>query len=174
MPQMDSSSKAPGHFGESVSLLPSLAEVVVSSDVLIHLLKQLLQSLRGLPGEVLSRRSWPKALNHGLNDNLIGHCRRLCPQSQEPSYICLKVFFVVLRALEQSLRCDRLRLKALEAGNQHVLKLLPRRDSPWLKRRIPCLGYILDCHDEGLRHDCSIAPIRRYSCFVAHQKLLWI
>jgi hypothetical protein len=76
---MDSSSEAPGHFGESVSFLPSLAEVVVSSDVLIHLLKQLLQSLQGLPGEVLSRRSWPKALNHVLNDNLIGHCRRLCP-----------------------------------------------------------------------------------------------
>jgi hypothetical protein len=50
---MDSSSEAPGHFGESVSLLPSLAEVVVSSDVLIHLLKQLLQSLQGLPSEVL-------------------------------------------------------------------------------------------------------------------------
>jgi hypothetical protein len=32
---------------------------------------------------------------------------------------------VVLRALEQSLSCDRLHLKALEDGNQHVLKLLP-------------------------------------------------
>jgi hypothetical protein len=79
MPRMDSSSEAPGHFGESISFLPSLAEVVVNSGVLIHLLKQLLQSLQGLPCEVLSRRSWPKALNHGLNDNLIGHCRRLCP-----------------------------------------------------------------------------------------------
>jgi hypothetical protein len=78
---MDSSSEAPGHFGESVSFLHSLAEVVVSSDVLIHLLKQLLQSLQGLPSEVLSHRSRLKALNHGLNDNLIGHCRRLCPQS---------------------------------------------------------------------------------------------
>jgi hypothetical protein len=65
-------------------------------------------------------------------------------------------------------------LKALEAGNQHVLKLLPRRDSPWPKRRIPCLGYIPDCLDEELRHDYSIAPIQRYSCSVAHQKLLWI
>jgi hypothetical protein len=81
---------------------------------------------------------------------------------------------MVLRALEQSLSYDRLRLKALEAGNQHVLKLLPQRDGPWPKRRIPCLGYILDCHGEGLRHDYSVAPIRRYSCFVAHQKLLWI
>jgi hypothetical protein len=100
VPCMDSSSEAPGHFGESVSFLPSLAEVIVSSDVLIHLLKQLLQSLRGLPREVLSRRSWSKALNYGLNDNLIGHCRRLRPQSQEPSYICLKVFFMVLCALK--------------------------------------------------------------------------
>jgi hypothetical protein len=35
-------SEAPGHLRESVSFLPSLAEVVVSPDVLIHLLKQLL------------------------------------------------------------------------------------------------------------------------------------
>jgi hypothetical protein len=134
MPRVDSSSEAPGHFRESVSFLPSLAEVIISPDVLIHLLKQLLQSLWGLPGEILGSRSWAKTLDHGLNDNLIGHHRRLCPQSQEPSYICLKVFFVVLRALEQSLSCDQLHLKALEAGNQHVLKLLLRRDSPWPKR----------------------------------------
>jgi hypothetical protein len=70
-----------------------------------------------------------------------------------------KVFFMVLRTLEQSLSCDRLCLKALEAGNQHVLKLLPRLDGPWPKRRIPCLGYIPDGLDEGLRHDYSVAPI---------------
>jgi hypothetical protein len=57
MPRVDSSSEAPGHLRESVSFLPSLAEVVVSPDVLIHLLKQLLQSLWGLPGKVLSRRA---------------------------------------------------------------------------------------------------------------------
>jgi hypothetical protein len=165
---MDSSSEAPNHFRESISFLPSLAKIIVSSDVLIHLLKQFLQSLWGFSGEILSSRSWPKTLDHGLNKNLIGHCRRLCPQSQEPSYICLNVFFVVLRALEQSLSCDWLCLKTLETGNQHILKLLPRCDSPWSKRRIPCLGYTPDCHDEGLRHDCSIAPIRRYSCFVSH------
>jgi hypothetical protein len=125
MPQMDSSSEAPGHFRESVSFLPSLAEVLVSPDVLIHLLKQLLQSLWGLPGEVLSHRSWPKTLNHGLNDNFIGHCVRLCPQSQEPSDIRLKVFLMVLRALEQGLSCDWLCLEALETGHQHVLELLP-------------------------------------------------
>ena len=125
MPPVNSSSEAPGHLREYVSFLHSLAEVIVSPNVLIHLLKQLLQSLWGLSGEILSSRSWPKTLYHGLNDNFIGHCRRLCPQSQEPSYICLKVLFVVLRALEQSLSCDRLCLKALEAGNQHVLKLLP-------------------------------------------------
>jgi hypothetical protein len=79
MPRVHSSSEAPGHFRESVSFLPSLAKVVVSLDVLIHLLKQLLQSLWGLPGEVLSHRSWPKALDHGLNDNFIGHYGRLCP-----------------------------------------------------------------------------------------------
>jgi hypothetical protein len=134
MPRVDSSSEAPGHFRESVSFLPSLAEIVVSPNVLIHLLKQLLQSLWGLPGKVLSRRSWPKALNHGLNDNFIGHCGRLCPQSQEPSNIRLEVFLMVLRALEQGLSYDWLRLKALETGHQHVLELLPRCDCPWPKR----------------------------------------
>jgi hypothetical protein len=174
MPRVNSSSEASGHLRESVCFLPSLAEVVIIPNVFIHLLEQLLQSLWGLSGEILSSRSWPKTLDHVLNDTFIGHCRRLCPQSQEPSDICLKVFFMVLHALEQSLSCDWLRLKALETGNQHVLELLPRRDSPWPKRRIPCLGYIPNCHDEGLRHNCGIAPVRRYSCFVTHQKLLWI
>ena len=125
MPRVDSSSEATGHLRQSVSFLPSLAEVVVSPDVLIHLLKQLLQSLWWLPCEVLSRRSWPKALNHGLNENFIGHCGRLCPQSQEPSDIRLEVFLMVLCALEQSLSCDWLHLKALETCHQHVLELLP-------------------------------------------------
>jgi hypothetical protein len=159
MPRVDSSSEAPGHLKESVSFLPSLTEVVVSPDILIHLLKQLLQCLWALLGEVLSRRSWPKTLDHSLNDNFIGHCGRLCPQPQEPSDICLKVFLMILRALKQSLRCDWLRLKALETGNQHILELLPRRDCPWPKRRIPCLGYIPDCHDEGLCHDSCIASV---------------
>ena len=117
MPGVDSSSKAPDHLKEYVSFLSSLTEVIVSPDVLIHLLKQLLQSLWGLPGEVLSHRSWPKTLDHGLNDNFIGHCGCLCPQSQEPSNIRLKVFLMVLRAMEQGLSCDWLRLKALETGN---------------------------------------------------------
>jgi hypothetical protein len=114
MPRVDSSFEAPGHLKESVSFLPSLEEVIVSPDVLIHLLKQLLQSLWGIPSEILGSRSWPKTLDHGLNDNFIGHCRRLCPQSQEPSDIRLEVFLMVLRALEQGLSCDWLRLKALE------------------------------------------------------------
>jgi hypothetical protein len=130
MPRVDSSSEAPGHFREYLSFLPSLAEIVVSPDVLIHLLKQLLQSLWGLPGKVLSCRSWPEALNHGLNDNFITHYGRLCPQSQEPSDIRLEVFFMVLHALEQGLSCDWLRLKALETGHQHVLELLPQRNCP--------------------------------------------
>jgi hypothetical protein len=94
MPRVDSSSEAAGHFRESVSFLSSLAKIVVSLDILIHLLKQLLQSLWGLPSKVLSHRSWLKALNHGLNDNFIRHCGRLCPQSQEPSDICLEVFLM--------------------------------------------------------------------------------
>ena len=130
MPWLDSSSEAPGHLREPVGFLPSLAKVIVSPDVLIHLLKQLLQSLWGLSGKILSSRSWPKTLDHGLNGNFIGHCGRLCPQSQEPSDIRLKVFLMVLRALEHGLSCDWLHLKALETDNQHVLELLLRRDCP--------------------------------------------
>jgi hypothetical protein len=106
MPRVNSSSEAPSHLRKSISFLPSLTEVIVSPDVLIHFLKQLLQSLGGLPGEVLSRRPWPKTFNHGLNDNFIRHHGRLCPQTQEPSDICLKVFLMVLSALEQSLSSD--------------------------------------------------------------------
>ena len=47
MPRVNSSSEAPGHLREPVSFLPSLAEVIVSPDVLIHLLKQLLESRGG-------------------------------------------------------------------------------------------------------------------------------
>jgi hypothetical protein len=125
MPRVDSSSEAPSHLRKSISFLPSLSEVIISPDVLIHFLKHLLQSLGGFPGEVLGRRPWPTTLDHGLNDDFIGHCGRLCSQMQEPSDICLKVFFMVLCALEQGLSCDWLRLKALKTGNQHVLELLP-------------------------------------------------
>ena len=159
MPRVDSSSKAPSHLKESVSFFPSLAEIIVSPNVLIHFLKQLLQCLGGFPGKILGHRSWPKTLDHGLNDDFIGHCGRLCSQSQEPSDIRLKVFLMVLRALEQGLSCDWLRLKALETGNQHVLELLPRRDCPWPKGRISCLGHVSDCHDEGLCHDSGVASI---------------
>jgi hypothetical protein len=47
MPRVDSPSEAPSHLRKSVSFLPSLSEVIISPDVLIHFLKQLLQSLGG-------------------------------------------------------------------------------------------------------------------------------
>jgi hypothetical protein len=125
MPRVDSSSEAPSHFRKPIGFFPSLAEIIISPDVLIHLLKKLLQGLRGFLGKVLSRRSWPKPFNHGLHDNFIGHYGRLCSQTQEPPDTCLKVFLVVLRALEQSLSSDRLRLKSLETSDQHILQLLP-------------------------------------------------
>jgi hypothetical protein len=121
MPKVDSSSEAPSHFRKHVSVLPSLLKIIVDPDVLIHFLKQLLQSVRGFSGEVFSRRSWPKTLDHGLNDDFIGHYGCLCSQTQEPSDIRLEVFFVVLRALEQSLCSNRLRLKPLEISDQHIL-----------------------------------------------------
>jgi hypothetical protein len=125
MPRVDLSSEASSHLRKSISFFPSLAEIIIGPDVLIHFLKQLLQSLRGFLGEVLSHRSWPKTFDHGLNDDFIGHCGRLCSQTQEPSDIRLEVFFVVLRALEQSLSSNRLHLKPLETGDQHILQLLP-------------------------------------------------
>jgi hypothetical protein len=108
---VDSSSEAPGHLRKHVGFFPSLEEIIISLDVFIHLLNKLLQGLWGFPSKILSRRSWPKPFDHGLNDNFIGHCRRLCSQTQEPSNICLKVLLMVLCALEQSLRSDWLRLK---------------------------------------------------------------
>jgi hypothetical protein len=159
MPRVNSSFEAPGHFREPVCFLPSLAEVIVSPDVLIHLLKQLLQSLWGLSSEILGGRPWTKPLNHGLNDNFIGHCRHLCSKTQEPSNICLEVLLMILHALKQGLSCDRLHLEALETCHQHILELLPRSNGPWPKRRIPCLGHIPSCHDEGLGHDSCIASI---------------
>jgi hypothetical protein len=159
MPRVNSSFEAPSHLRKSISFFPSLSEVIVSSDIHIHLLKQLLHSLGRFPSEVLSRGSWSKTLDHGLNDNFIGHCGRLCSQSQEPSDIRLKVFLMVLCALDQGLSCDWLCLKALKTGNQHVLELLPQCDCPWPKGRIPCLSHVSDCHDEGLCHDSCIASV---------------
>jgi hypothetical protein len=66
---------------------------------------------------------------------------------------------MILSALEQSLSSDRLRLEPLEAGDEHVLQLLPRCNCSWTKRRVPGLCNIFDCHDEGFRHDYSIATI---------------
>jgi hypothetical protein len=125
MPWVDSSSEALGHLRESVGFLPSLTKVIVSMNVFIHLLEQLLQSLWRLSSKILGNMSWTKPLDHDLNDNFIGHCRRLCSQSQEPLDVCLKILLMILRALKQSLSCDWLRLKALETCHQHVLELLP-------------------------------------------------
>jgi hypothetical protein len=159
MPRVDSSSEAPSHVRKPISFFPSLAKIIISPDVLIHFLKQLLQSLGGFPGEVLSCGPWPTTLDHGLNDDFIRHCRRFCSQTQEPSDIRLKVFLMVLCALEQGLSSDWLRLKPLKAGDQHVLELLPRRDYPWPERRVPCLGHTSNCHNEGLCHDSSNASV---------------
>jgi hypothetical protein len=125
MPRVDSSSEAPSHLRKPVIFFPPLAKIIIGPDVLIHFLKQLFQSLKGFPGEVLSCGSWPKTFYHGLNDDFIGYCGHLCSQTQEPSNIRLEVFFVVLHALEQILSTNRLHLEPLETSYQHVLQLLP-------------------------------------------------
>jgi hypothetical protein len=65
MPRVDSSFEDPSHFRIPVGFFPSLAKIIISVDVFIHLLKKLLQGLRGFHGKVLSRRSWPKPFDHG-------------------------------------------------------------------------------------------------------------
>jgi hypothetical protein len=125
MSWVNSPSEAPGHLREPIGFLASLAKIVVSADVFIHLLKQLLQSLRRLSSKILGSRSWTKPLDHGLNDNFIGHCRCLCSQTQEPSDICLEILLMILYALKESLSCDWLCLESLEACHQHVFELLP-------------------------------------------------
>jgi hypothetical protein len=117
VPRVKSSSEAPSHLKIPICFLPSLVNVVVSSDVFIHLLEKFLQGLWWLPCKILSCGSLPEPLDHGLNDNLIGHCGRLSSQSQEPSGVRLQVLLMVLHALEQSLGSDWLCLKALEAGD---------------------------------------------------------
>jgi hypothetical protein len=119
MPRVESSSEAPSHLRVSVGFFPSLPKVIIGFDVLIHFLEKLLQSLRGLPCIILHRWSWSEPLDHGINDNLIGHCRRLGSQSQEPSDIRLEILFLVLCALEQSLGSNWLCLETLEASDQH-------------------------------------------------------
>ena len=120
MLRVESSSEAHGHLRVFVRFFPSLPKVIVSSDVLIHFLEKLLQSLRWLPCKVLRRGSWPEPLDHGLIDNLIRHYRRLSSQALEPSDIRLEVFFLVLCTLKQSLGSDWFRLETLEASDQHV------------------------------------------------------
>jgi hypothetical protein len=51
MPGVDSSSEAPGHPRKPICLFPSFVEIIISLDVLIHLLKKLLQSLWGFPAK---------------------------------------------------------------------------------------------------------------------------
>jgi hypothetical protein len=80
MPVVESPFEAPSHFRIYVGFFPSLPKVIVGSDVLIHFLEKLLQGLWWFPSEVLRFGSWPWSLDHGLNDDLIGHCRCLSSQ----------------------------------------------------------------------------------------------
>ena len=117
MPRVETSSEAPSHLRIPIGFLPSLAKIVVSSDVLIHFLEKLLKGLRWFPCKMLHHWSWSEPLDHGFNDNLIGHCRHLSSQSQEPSDVRLQVLLMVLRASEHSLGSDWLRLETLEASD---------------------------------------------------------
>jgi hypothetical protein len=69
MPRVESSSEAPGHLRVSVGIFPSLSKVIVSSDVLVHFLEELLQGLWWLPCKILCRGSWSEAFDQGLDDD---------------------------------------------------------------------------------------------------------
>jgi hypothetical protein len=114
---VESSSEAPSHLRIPICFLPSLVEVIVSSDLFIHILEKLLQCLWWLSCKILCCGSWSEPLDHGLNNNLIGDCRRLSSQSQEPSDVRLQVLLMALCALEQGLGSDWLHLEALETGD---------------------------------------------------------
>jgi hypothetical protein len=73
MPVVESFSEAPSHLKIPVSFIPSLAKIIVSSDILIHLLENLLQGLWWLPCKILYYRSWSEPLDHGFDDDLIRH-----------------------------------------------------------------------------------------------------
>jgi hypothetical protein len=47
MPRVESSSEAPSHLKIPIGFLPSLAEIIISTDVFIHLLEKLLQGCGG-------------------------------------------------------------------------------------------------------------------------------
>jgi hypothetical protein len=125
MPRVEPSSEAPSHLVVSVGLFPSLPKVIIGSDVLVHRLQKLFQSLWWLPSKILRRRSWSEPFHHSFDDNLIWHHWCLGPESQKPSDICLQVFLMVLRTLKQGLGSYWLGLETLKAGYQHVLQLLP-------------------------------------------------
>jgi hypothetical protein len=100
MPRVESSSEAPSHLRIPVSFLHSLVEIIVSSDVFIHLRQKLLQGLWWLLCKILCCRSFSEPLDHGFDDDLIRHRWRLGSESQEPSDVCLHVLLMVLHALE--------------------------------------------------------------------------
>jgi hypothetical protein len=81
MPWMKPSSEAPGHLRISVVFLPSLSEIIVSSNLFIHLLEKLLQGLGRLSGKILCCWTWKNSFDHGFNDNLIWHCWRLSSEA---------------------------------------------------------------------------------------------
>jgi hypothetical protein len=89
VPGVESSSETPSHLRIPICFLPSLTEIIVSSNVFVHLLEKFLQGLWWLPCEILSCGSWSEPLDQDLNDNLIGHCRRLSSQTLEPSDVRL-------------------------------------------------------------------------------------
>jgi hypothetical protein len=97
---MKSSSEASVHFRKLVHFLPSLAEIIINLDVLVYLLKEFFQGLWWFPYKILGCESWPKPLDHALNNNFIGHCGHLRPQTQEPLDVRLQVLLMVLRALK--------------------------------------------------------------------------
>jgi hypothetical protein len=66
VPGVESSSEAPSHLIIPIFFLPSLVEIIVSSNVFIHLLEKFIQGLWWLPCKILSCGSRSEPLDHGL------------------------------------------------------------------------------------------------------------
>jgi hypothetical protein len=86
MPWVDSPFEAPSHLREPVGFLPSLAKIIVSADVFIYLLKQLLQSLWRLSSKILGSRSWTKPLFFLVTSMSLSFCHEVMVPGRSEEY----------------------------------------------------------------------------------------
>jgi hypothetical protein len=77
MPRVDSSSEAPSHLRKPI-IFPFFGGSHCQPGCTHPFSEAASPESGGFPGKVLSHRPWLKTFDHSLNDDFIGHCRRLC------------------------------------------------------------------------------------------------